>query len=327
VRREKIRMVDALESRRADAELRITLVRSGGLGDTVLVLPALVWLRKHLCGAHLTLVGSHWAEALSPLLPFPLEVVCFDSSLLTPLFGPDPVGDVPDVFSEAAVLVIYTASPLHDWIRNVRRACRGSTIIWPSAPAGSRHAVVHFTQALAAGLLDSSDVPTPTLHAPEVARAWAREWLRAAVGSPVGLTAIHPGSGGSQKCWPPECFAELARKAHTSILLVEGPADVEACSRVRSLISSAVRVVEARGLGLAETAALLEQCTLYVANDSGLSHVAGALGIPTVAVFGPTDPDVWAPLGRAVAVVRAPEGTGWPTPEAVLEAARHLGAE
>jgi ADP-heptose:LPS heptosyltransferase len=78
---------------------------------------------------------------------------------------------------------------------------------------------------------------------------------------------------------------------------------------------------------LAETAALLEQCTLYVGNDSGLSHVAGALGIPTVAVFGPTDPDVWAPLGRAVAAVRAPEGTGWPTPEAVLEAARHLGAE
>jgi len=317
-------MVDVLEALKANARPRITLVRTGGLGDTLLVLPALAWLRERLSCAHLTLVGSHWAEALLPFLSFPIEVVRFDSPLLIPLFGPGAVEDVPGVFSEADVVVIYAASPTHDWIRNVTHACRGSVVTWSSAPAGGCHAAMHFTQALARGSLESSDVPTLRLHVPQVARIWARDWLQARTGSPVRLTAIHPGSGGPWKCWPPECFAELAWKVHTAILLVEGPADAEACSRVRASLSSAVRVVEAKGLSLVEIAALLELCTPYVGNDSGLSHLAAALGIPTVAVFGPTDPSVWAPRGRRVAVVCSPDGTAWPTPNAVLEVARRL---
>jgi ADP-heptose:LPS heptosyltransferase len=83
-------------------------------------------------------------------------------------------------------------------------------------------------------------------------------------------------------------------------------------------------VLEAIGLSLVETAALLERCTLFVGNDSGLSHLAAALGIPTVAVFGPTDPSVWAPRGRRVEAVRTSDGTAWPTVNAVMEAVAHL---
>lgn len=317
-------MLDALQSLKADAHPRITLVRTGGLGDTVLVLPALTWLREHLVHAHLTLVGSHWAEALLPFMSFPLEVVRFDSPRLAPLFGPGQGEDAPGVFSEADVVIIYTASPAHEWIRNVSHACQGSVITWSSAPAGRCHAAVHFAQALAGGFLELSDVPAPTLRVPKDARIWAGDWLQAGAGSRVRLTAIHPGSGGARKCWPPECFAELAEKLHTSILLIEGPADAEACSRVRASMPSAVPVVEAKGLNLVETAALLEQCTLYVGNDSGLSHVAAAFGIPTVAVFGPTDPSVWAPLGRRVETVCSRDGAAWPTLNAVLDAVRRL---
>jgi len=52
-------------------------------------------------------------------------------------------------------------------------------------------------------------------------------------------------------------------------------------------------------------AAILSRCRLYVGNDSGVTHLAAAVGVPTVAIFGPTDPDVWAPRGPGVRVVRA----------------------
>ncbi len=62
----------------------------------------------------------------------------------------------------------------------------------------------------------------------------------------------------------------------------------------------------ARGLGVGALAAMLLRCDGYVGNDAGVTHLAGLLGAPTVALFGPTDPTIWAPLGRAVWVVRAP---------------------
>ncbi len=72
------------------------------------------------------------------------------------------------------------------------------------------------------------------------------------------------------------------------------------------------------GLELAEAGAVLSECALYVGNDSGITHLAAGLGVPTVAVFGPTDPAVWRPLGPRVRVVR---GRPWPTVEEVRGAA------
>lgn len=299
-------------------------MRTGGLGDTILVLPALTWLRERLVKAHLTFVGTHWAEALLPLFPSPLEVVRFDSPRLTRVFGSGPVADTSGMFAEADAVIIYTATPEGDWIRNVSHACQGPVITWPIIPAGKCHAALHFAQALAGASLESSDVPTPTLRVPLEPRAWAEAWWKVRFESGGPPVAIHAGSGGARKCWPAEQFAELAGKLAAPILLIEGPADAGACSRVRALMSSAVPVVEARGLSLLETAALIEQCKLYVGNDSGLAHLAAALGIPTVAVFGPTDPSVWAPLGRRVEAVCSKEGAAWPTLNTVLEAVARL---
>jgi ADP-heptose:LPS heptosyltransferase len=66
----------------------------------------------------------------------------------------------------------------------------------------------------------------------------------------------------------------------------------------------------------------------YVGNDSGVSHLAAALGVPTIAVFGPTDPTVWAPLGPKVAVVAPQDDAPWPAVDNVFVAVcRLLGDE
>jgi heptosyltransferase-2 len=75
------------------------------------------------------------------------------------------------------------------------------------------------------------------------------------------------------------------------------------CAGPEEDLAGAVRIDD-----LYHLACWLRQARLYVGNDSGISHLAAAVGIPTVAIFGPTDPAVWAPRGAHVAVVRAPDG-------------------
>jgi ADP-heptose:LPS heptosyltransferase len=72
-------------------------------------------------------------------------------------------------------------------------------------------------------------------------------------------------------------------------------------------------------MSVGQVAALLARCRLYVGNDSGLTHLAAAVGAETVAVFGPTDPAVWAPRGSRVRVVRGSgDGDRWPPVESVV---------
>jgi ADP-heptose:LPS heptosyltransferase len=60
----------------------------------------------------------------------------------------------------------------------------------------------------------------------------------------------------------------------------------------------------AKGLSLLQLASVMEGCGFFIGNDSGISHIAAALGIPTLVIFGPTDPKVWSPRGKKVFVVR-----------------------
>jgi len=78
-------------------------------------------------------------------------------------------------------------------------------------------------------------------------------------------------------------------------------------------------------LDLPLLAAVLSQCSLFIGNDSGITHLAAALGVPTIALFGPTDPYVWGPRGTKVYIARGEldDGSGWKwaSIDTVLEAA------
>jgi ADP-heptose:LPS heptosyltransferase len=143
----------------------------------------------------------------------------------------------------------------------------------------------------------------------DAAAAWTA--LLAPGGDPV--VALHPGSGGAEKRWPAEAFAALAEALAARgmrLLLIEGPQDAEVARAVlRHLPASDLAVPVVRGLSLGALAALLGRCAGYAGNDSGVSHLAALLGVPTAALFGATDPALWAPLGPRVTVVRAPSGS------------------
>lgn len=122
--------------------------------------------------------------------------------------------------------------------------------------------------------------------------------------------AVHPGAGKAENIWPPEKHAgvvnELTRLSPVSVIVVEGPRDAEAVSRFLEACEAPAAVVRGRSIG--EVAALLRRADLVVCNDTGVMHVAAAVGATTLAIFGPTDPHRWAPRAAGLHVVRADGG-------------------
>ena len=125
-----------------------------------------------------------------------------------------------------------------------------------------------------------------------------------------GFVAIHPGSGGKAKCWPPERFARLAVKLALqgfTPLVFFGPADENTKHEFEEHVPPGVSWECVGSKPLREVLALLSCARCYAGNDSGITHLA-ARACPTVALFGPTDARIWSPLGKGVRIMRAPGG-------------------
>jgi len=141
-------------------------------------------------------------------------------------------------------------------------------------------------------------------------RQFAQEFFQslqnAVEGSPV-IVAIHPGSGSPKKCWPAAKYVQLALWAKVglgaTILLVLGPADRHIAESLTSFIKTCKPFLASK-LPLPHLAALLEKSTVYVGNDSGVTHLAAAVGTPTLALFGPTDHRIWGPQNKRVKFLR-----------------------
>lgn len=109
----------------------------------------------------------------------------------------------------------------------------------------------------------------------------------------AGSVILHPGSGSSEKIWPG--FPHLARVLPDAVILL-GP-----CEKGLTYTNSRLE-----NLSLIQVAEELRHCRVFVGNDSGITHIAAYWGTPTVALFGPTDPEIWGPVGRRVTVLRKP---------------------
>jgi heptosyltransferase-2 len=179
----------------------------------------------------------------------------------------------------------------------------------------SRRLLDPLAPLLGAGIADAAaaieSVAEDVFLAPEEAEApRALESLGYDDAPEGGFVAIHPGSGGRKKCWPAERFARLAVKVAAqglTPLLLFGPADESSRREFEASCPPGVFWGCVAGRPLREVLAWLSCARCYVGNDSGITHLA-ARACPAVALFGPTDARVWAPLGKCVRIVRAPEG-------------------
>jgi ADP-heptose:LPS heptosyltransferase len=190
-----------------------------------------------------------------------------------------------------AVLAYTRSAPLIEGLR--RRVPR--LVAHDPHPHGA-HASRWLAEPVRAWGADPDPLPpplTPTLQEEDAAVAFCRAL-------PRGFLALHPGSGAPAKAWPRERFHALAAALSPDRpwLLVRGPAE--------PVVPAPRGAVVASELPLRILGAVLARAGLYVGNDSGVSHLAAAAGAPTLALFGPTAPEIWSPLGPRVLTLRAP---------------------
>jgi ADP-heptose:LPS heptosyltransferase len=283
---------------------KVLLVRAGALGDLLLLRPAITSLRA--AGAIVGLVAPAASEVLhGDGLGEAQEVFNWEDRVFARLAN----GEEADEDSLVARLRAYDAAIAYTanetFVAALRCLVPVVQRLSPTALEPGVHASLVFTRpALALGGL--RDIETPIFRARGQDRTGADEWIQRLGGS--GFLALHPGSGSVRKNWKAERYADLVESLGHGrpILVVEGPADEAAVAPLRARAGS--RAVFARGLPLRTLGTVLGEASLYVGNDSGVSHLAAAWGTPTLALFGPTDPAVWAPVGPRVQVLQAPRG-------------------
>jgi ADP-heptose:LPS heptosyltransferase len=121
---------------------------------------------------------------------------------------------------------------------------------------------------------------------------------------------VHPGAGKTENVWPPERFGEVVNRLdgliEANFYAVKGPRDARQVEEFGRSVRAPYTVLEGRSIG--DVAAVLRESDLVLCNDTGIMHVACAVGANTLAVFGPTDPERWAPRCKNLAVVRAENG-------------------
>jgi heptosyltransferase-2 len=293
---------------------RILVIRGGAIGDFVLTLPAIRLLRENFPQAHLEILGYKHIVALAEGRYYADATRSIEYGGLSRFFipGTELPEDLVDYFGSFQQVVSYLFDPDQFFESNIRRAGVKHYLHGSPALDDSAHAVqqlAHPLESLALYLEEK----TPVLYPSEADREYARGFIRRAFGGgnePV--IAVHPGSGGERKNWPVDRWAALGDEIFrvtpaARLLLVGGEADYAQLARLREAWRGRA-VHTAQDVPLPELAAILQQVRLFLGHDSGISHIAAAAGAPSLLLFGPTDPDIWAPPAGTVKVIRAPDG-------------------
>jgi ADP-heptose:LPS heptosyltransferase len=307
--------------------MRILVIRPGALGDVLLTLPALQALSAAFPQASIELMGNLAVVQWLPGRSVVQTVSSFDRADLAALFQPEVTLAVPlqEYLDSFDFILSYATAPEHVFARNLARLARGQVLLLDARPPIERAHLGLYLQQPLSGLGLAPDTGYPRLHLTATDRQAAAEWWEAHALGDAPVVAIHPGSGSPAKNWPAVRFAALAshlrRERGVRVLLISGPADDAAAASVRRCLAepdSALPRGPSASLGQEQNpillhnppspllAAILSRCRLYVGNDSGVSHLAAALGVPVVVIFGPTDPEVWAPRGPVVHILHTP---------------------
>jgi ADP-heptose:LPS heptosyltransferase len=287
----------------------ILVLHPGALGDTILSFPALGLLRRHYPEAQITLAGNtdflgiagaDIADRKISLAALPLHR----------LYSDDPLHEgVRTVFESYDRIVAWTGSGHPGFIGNLG-SLRSEVIVasWKPEARESRHVSRIFAHTLQPWIpVQENPAPASIALSPGAIRE-GREWISGHGGREAGAwIAFHPGAGSAAKRWPQARFEQLAQRlirAHAvQIILIEGPAEPGLAASISGSFPEA-DILSAKDLDVIELAAVLSCCAGFVGNDSGVSHLAAALRVPSVLVFGPTSPEHWAPLGDNVRVLR-----------------------
>jgi heptosyltransferase II len=287
------------------------------VGDAVMSLPAFEALRARFPDAHIAVLAAGWVAGLYEREPFCDEVIRFEAPRGWRGWGAkwhaaadlrrhnfDCAILLPNSFESAAIAWVAGIPVRIGYARDARSWLLTHSIPVPQRGEIPRHQRFYYLELLKrAGLIDgySLDAPVRLSSAPKTA------------GARGPMIGISPGAAyGGAKRWLPERFAaaaiQIARERNASVAIFGTKEELSICEAVQRDIEGAGVLCNnfAGRTALEEFIDLAARCEVFLTNDSGAMHIASALGVPTVAVFGATDHEATGPAGAYSRIVREP---------------------
>lgn len=257
---------------------KLLILHPGALGDVLLTLPFLYSLKRD---NRIALYTQSWLTGLHRVFEFIDEWGSFESNNLHKIFGDGFSPNSLQIFKGCSKIIALFKSEHSSLVKNLQQLpipfiCK--SFIPPE----------DFKDHISFYLKEIFGVdPTPL--------------LKSSITKKEGSVVIHPGSGNKLKNWRIENFINLAKKLNErgeKVLFLLGPAEADLMDIVISAKFKVLLKVE-----LPEVYKVIQGARLYIGNDSGITHLAQVSGTKTIAIFGPTDPKVWRPLGGNVVVI------------------------
>lgn len=298
--------------------MKIVVRTPNWIGDAVLSLPALESLRKNFPQAQIWIATREWVQNLYASFSFIKGIIVlpdfdnlknikesaqkikkhdFDIGLL-----------LTNSFSSALLFYLAKIPKRWGYVRDNRGLLLTRGVALKKPDNASCHQV-HYYLNLISGLSLQAFPPELFLPLTHVEKKWGEKEL-ASLGYNPGkpLVILNPGAYyGPAKRWPAAKFAELAsilqEKKNAEILIIGSPSEAALAKSIAS--SLAKKPINMAGkTTLRQLAVLISFARLFVTNDSGPMHIANALRIPVIAIFGPTDPRVTGPLHQPSNVIK-----------------------
>lgn len=285
----------------------IVVIHPGGLGDVLLSIGAMAVIRSAFPQHKMILLAGSEVGHLLGECGMIDQFLPIESSQLSALFSVRvQISDLEQDLFRRCDLVVGWLSDHDGSIRLRLQEFRIPRVILRSpASAEGSHQSERFLQTLQ-GEFPVGARALLRLHLPERVLQSGTDALRAiGIDQAAPLIVCHPGSGSRHKCVSADRWGTLIRRClarQLTPLVVLGPADDQAGEAIQERDIPELPIL--RPSSITMLAAILAQAQGYIGHDSGVTHLAALLGVPTVAMFGPTDERRWAPRGAHVTVVR-----------------------
>ncbi len=267
---------------------RVLVIRGGAIGDFILTLPAIRLLRETIAGCHLEVIGYPAIAELARSAGLADSIRSLEHRTMAPLFA--KTAPIDEMLAEHLRSFNLVVSFLYDPDGHFRASMErvGVKTLIECAPRVQNDGE-HASKQLAKGLEKfAMFLEDDLLQKPIFPSSTERS----------GKIIIHPGSGSEKKNWPLEHWLRLADDfPATDFVFITGEAEEARGVKIP-------KHTNWHSLPLSELAARFTVCSAFLGHDSGISHLAAACGVPSLLLFGPTDPAVWAPPQPWVQILR-----------------------
>lgn len=288
----------------------ILIVHQGAIGDFILSLPALEAIHRFYSEARFNFLGRPAILEIICSRPYFNEVLDWAESRWAPLYHSNPK------LQTAAYVTLPPVERIFAFCRTSGQILADNLASLFGKPS---HRIDPFPDP-SFGLsvsdyqcqqLEELGIPATPAPAAVIAPSQqdlleVRGFVQQNVATGKQLVLLHPGSGGRKKLWRPAGWLNILKRLlnynKLQIVLLQGPADTHVVRLLRSQLEM-VPLITVKNWNLGKVSALMSQASLYLGNDSGITHLAAACTTPTIALFGPTDPQIWGPQGPRVKII------------------------